>query len=169
MGKPEVEAFAEAEDRFFLKVVPAQITFRRGADGAVTSLIHHQSGYDQAGARVDDAVVRDAEAALADRIRSRTPLPGGEDILRRVIAEHQRGEPDYDAMIPLLADVVREQLPMIGNELAGRGEPREVSFKGVGPSGIDVYEVSFDESVLEWGLALAPDGRIASLYFRPVP
>jgi hypothetical protein len=112
--------------------------------------------------------VRDAEVALADRIRTRTPLPAGEAILRRVIEEQQRGEPDYDAMTPPLADLVRSQLPLIRDDLARRGAPRDISFRGVGPTGIDVYEVRFDETTLEWGLALAPDGRIASLYLRPL-
>jgi hypothetical protein len=42
-GQPEVEFFSEAEDKFFLKVVDAQIEFER-VDGNVTGLTLHQGG-----------------------------------------------------------------------------------------------------------------------------
>ena len=42
-GQPEVEFFSEAEDKFFLKVVDAQIEFER-VDGKVTGLTLHQGG-----------------------------------------------------------------------------------------------------------------------------
>lgn len=39
--------FASAKDEFFLKVVDAQLSFVRGADGKVTAVILHQNGRDQ--------------------------------------------------------------------------------------------------------------------------
>ncbi len=46
-GQPKFEIFAESEEKFFLKVVDAQITFVRGAEGLVTELILHQGGANQ--------------------------------------------------------------------------------------------------------------------------
>ncbi len=46
-GQPKFEIFAESEEKFFLKVVDAQITFVRGAKGLVTELILHQGGANQ--------------------------------------------------------------------------------------------------------------------------
>lgn len=43
-GQPKVELFAEAEDRFFLRVVDAQIVFQRDATGRVTGLELLQGG-----------------------------------------------------------------------------------------------------------------------------
>ncbi len=37
-GQPKVEIFAEAEDKFFLRVVDAQLTFQQDAAGRITSL-----------------------------------------------------------------------------------------------------------------------------------
>ncbi|WP_422055391.1 serine hydrolase [Sphingomonas sp.] len=43
-GQQELELFAESKDRFFLKVVDAQVEFTRDASGKVTGLILHQGG-----------------------------------------------------------------------------------------------------------------------------
>lgn len=45
-GQGRVELFAESETDFFLKVVDAQITFVKDAQGQVTRLILHQGGRD---------------------------------------------------------------------------------------------------------------------------
>lgn len=169
MGQPEVEIFAEAADRFFLKVVPAQVTFLRGPDGAVDRLIHHQNGLEEEAIRVPAETARAVEVALAERIRLQQPLPQGEILLRRVVEQQRRGEPDYAAMTPALAALVRQQLPIIVAELGRRGAVNGIRFKGVGEHGMDIYEVGFEGGPTEWGLALAPDGRISGLYVRPVP
>ncbi len=46
-GQPRFPVFAEAEAKFFYKVVDAQLTFQKDAGGKVTSLILHQGGRDQ--------------------------------------------------------------------------------------------------------------------------
>jgi CubicO group peptidase (beta-lactamase class C family) len=51
-GQPAFEMFPESETRFFLKVVDAQVTFEKGADGKVTGLVLHQGGRDVPGRRV---------------------------------------------------------------------------------------------------------------------
>jgi CubicO group peptidase (beta-lactamase class C family) len=45
-GQPRTELFAESETEFFLRVVDAQITFVKDAQGQVTRLILHQGGRD---------------------------------------------------------------------------------------------------------------------------
>jgi hypothetical protein len=51
-GQPRVQVFAESETKFFYKVVEAQITFQKDAEGKVTGLILHQSGRDQTAKKV---------------------------------------------------------------------------------------------------------------------
>lgn len=46
-GQPAFRIWASAKDEFFLKVVDAQFSFTRGADGNVDALILHQGGRDQ--------------------------------------------------------------------------------------------------------------------------
>jgi len=38
------EIYPESESRFFLKVMNAQIDFKRGPDGKATGLVFHQAG-----------------------------------------------------------------------------------------------------------------------------
>ena len=45
-GQPKFEVYPSAESEFFLKVVEAQITFVKDAQGTVTSLVLHQGGAD---------------------------------------------------------------------------------------------------------------------------
>ncbi len=51
-GQPRSELFAESETEFFLKVVDAQITFKRDEAGKTTSVVLHQNGRDMPAARV---------------------------------------------------------------------------------------------------------------------
>jgi CubicO group peptidase (beta-lactamase class C family) len=50
-GQPKFEIFPLAENRFFLKVVDAEIEFLRGPDGKVSGLVLHQNGRDMPGKR----------------------------------------------------------------------------------------------------------------------
>jgi len=52
-NQPKVEVFAEAADKFFLKVVDAQLTFSRDEAGKVKGLTLHQNGRDMPGKRVE--------------------------------------------------------------------------------------------------------------------
>ncbi len=51
-GQSKATLFAEAPDKFFLRVVNAQVTFTRASSGEVTGLILHQGGRDQPGPKV---------------------------------------------------------------------------------------------------------------------
>jgi CubicO group peptidase (beta-lactamase class C family) len=50
-GQPFFPLFASAKDEFFYKVVDAQISFHRDAEGKITGLTLHQNGRDMAAAR----------------------------------------------------------------------------------------------------------------------
>ena len=54
-GQQPVPIFAEAEDRFFIKLVDAQLTFRRNEKGRVASVTLHQGGRDLPGPRTTPA------------------------------------------------------------------------------------------------------------------
>jgi hypothetical protein len=55
-GQPFFPIFASAKDEFFLKVVDAQMSFRRGEDGKITALTLHQNGRDLEAKRTADSV-----------------------------------------------------------------------------------------------------------------
>jgi DNA-binding transcriptional MerR regulator len=169
VGQADIEIFPEGETQFFMKTLPVQVTFVRDAQGEVSSLVHHQNGAEIRAVRVPADLVEKAEAELQQRIREKLPAPGSETIMRRVIAEHIRGEPDFDGMSPQLAELARAQSETVQASLAQAGALKSVSFRGVAQSGFDVYDVRFENADMEWGLALAPDGKIGGLYLRPSP
>ncbi|PLP58393.1 transcriptional regulator [Mesorhizobium loti] len=168
-GQPEVEAFPESDHSFFLKVVPAQITFIRSAGGVVDRLVLHQDGLDHPALRIGEDVSREITAALDKRIRDKTPAPGSDALLRATIGDHMRGQPDYERMSPALAAAAREQKDMIEKDLARLGALTEVMFRGVSQEGWDVYDVQFEHGVVEWSFVLTPDGKIGGMLLRPRP
>jgi serine-type D-Ala-D-Ala carboxypeptidase/endopeptidase len=50
-AQPRIPVYASAPNEFFYKVVDAQLSFTRGADGSVPSLVLHQNGRDLKGTR----------------------------------------------------------------------------------------------------------------------
>ena len=105
IGQTDIEIFPEAVDQFFMKALPVQVTFVRDANGKVGSLVHHQHGEETSGVRVDADEAERAEEQLRERVKHKIAIPGSEAIIRRVIAEHKRGEPDFDGMSPALAEL----------------------------------------------------------------
>ena len=166
IGQQDIEIFPESETAFFMKVLPVQVTFIRDPNGTVNSLVHHQGGAEVKATRVDASVAAKAEVDLEQRKQKKIPQPGSEAALRRVIAEHQRGEPDYDAMTPMLAALAREQRDLVVNGLKAVGALKSLSFRGVGVSGADVYDAVFENDQMEWGIMIGRDGKISTLYFR---
>lgn len=51
-GQPRIQVYPESETKFFYKVVEAQITFQKDAEGKVTGLALHQGGLDHAAKRI---------------------------------------------------------------------------------------------------------------------
>ena len=169
LGQEAIDIYPEKEDEFFYRVVTAQISFHRGQDGRVDSLVLHQDGYEQLAPRIDVAEAARLAADLENRTKNRRPVDNSEALLRSVIAEHQSGEVDYDRMVSALADAGREQMSMIRADLERAGALRSISFKGVSSDGWDVYDVAFENAVMEWRFALAADGRFSGLFFRRLP
>ena len=52
-GQSAYPVFASAQDKFFYKVVDAQLTFQRDASGKITAMMLHQSGMDKRAPRID--------------------------------------------------------------------------------------------------------------------
>jgi hypothetical protein len=167
-GQQKLQVFPESDRKFFLKVVDAQLTFATDTEGKTTQLTLHQNGRDMAAKRVDDTQASAVAAALAKRVKDQTPAAGSEAALRRNIDEVRRGQPNYELMSPALADLTRQQLPQIQTILGQLGALESVTFKSVGPGGMDVYEVKFEHGTSEWRISLDSDGKVAGLGFRPL-
>jgi hypothetical protein len=98
-----------------------------------------------------------------------TPLPGTEAMLRKMLDQLARGEPDYDQMSASLANATRQQLPMIQGQLTDVGAIKSVTFVGPGGQGGDTYDVEFEKGAQRWSLSLSADGKVDGSRFGPIP
>ena len=170
-GYPKIEIFAETERDFFLKNSGMRLTF----DTAATQVTVHEAGLDRVAKRLSGA---ETERALADidahrsdiarRFKEQARAPGSEDALRRSIAQLQAGAPDYERMNPLLALIIRRQLPQWKAAIDSYGALRSVRFKGVEQTGADIYEVDFERAKTEWRISMGGDGKVDAVIFHPL-
>jgi len=174
-GQESVPLFAEGNDKFFPKVVDAEIDFVKDAGRKVSSLVLHQGGRDMSMPRLNDAEgkrIADesaARSALAEqRFKNQKPTPGAEAAIRQNIVDILAGQPQYDRMSPGLADVTRQQLPQLKTIFTNLGAIKLVTFKRVEKNGDDVYDIEFEHGLTEWHIIMSPDGIIDSLGFRPL-
>jgi hypothetical protein len=83
--------------------------------------------------------------------------------------ENARGEPNYDLLVPQLADATRNQVPRLKELFSSLGAIQSVKFVEVGPVGGDVYEVQYANGALRWMIALTADGKTAMVGVQPLP
>ena len=105
--------------------------------------------------------------SIASVRASHDPKPGGEATVRRVSEELARGEPNYDPLSPQMADVTRQQLTALKDDLLP-GSVQSVTFVEVGPSGGDLYEVRYANGGSRWIISLTSDGKLANAGLQPL-
>jgi hypothetical protein len=115
---------------------------------------------------VADIATASGEQVFAPRS---TPLEGTEAALRRFIAQLASGSPDYDALTPQFAEMVRQQFGRTQGMLATMGEIKSVTFREPGSIGGDAYDVTFANGALIMGMLLEPDGKIAGATIQRGP
>jgi DNA-binding beta-propeller fold protein YncE len=107
------------------------------------------------------------QAAIEARIKSNMPSPGTENALRHQIEALEKGQADYNAMAPGLADAARQQAAGIATMFAKWGALQSIAFQSVNGQGDDVFEVTFEHAKTEWTIApLTADGKIAGMRFN---
>lgn len=89
-----------------------------------------------------------------------------ETMLRATIAAMQAGAPNYDAMVPELADAVRAGEASITPMIQGFGALQAVEHQGE-IQGAQHFRVTFENAATDWFIALDDTGKIAGLVFRP--
>jgi CubicO group peptidase (beta-lactamase class C family) len=165
-GQQKFPVFPEGEGKFFLKVVDAQLSFDSDVQGKVTQVTLHQGGRDQVAKRIDEAQATALQAAVATRFKDQTPAPGSAAALRRDIEELRLGQPNYELMSTGLADVTRRQLTGLKEMITQLGVVDSVTFRGVGPDDVDIFEVKFEHGSTEWRIMMESEEKIASVSLR---
>ncbi len=173
-GRPGFEVAAYGGDAFAGNQGDLAI-FLRDAQRKVTKVLVQEQ---VTGARLAPRITSDraklAEeqferriAAAPDRFREQTPLPGSKEAILRGIDDLQRGAPNYDRMSASLAAKIREQFGELRAMFKAFGAVESIFFRGVGPSGYDIYGVKFANGVAEIRFQQAADGKAEDVIFRP--
>jgi hypothetical protein len=96
------------------------------------------------------------------------PRPGAEAAVRRNIEDLAQGTPHYETMSKDLADITRQQLPRLQQDLSRMGAIKSVTFRYVGPAGLDVFDVAMANGTVQSGIFIQADGRIEAVWVRPL-
>jgi DNA-binding transcriptional MerR regulator len=142
-----------------------QFMFLRDPQGAVSAVVTRAQGVELTFPRIDATTAEQLRAQLSKRVQSRTPLPGSESALRRLVEGIQAGNPPYEEMSPQLEQVIRLQLPQLQPLTEYLGAFRSTEFRGVGSGGLDQYDVHREHGTSRWQILLNTEGKIVSASF----
>lgn len=102
------------------------------------------------------------------RVIRRAAVAGGVEVVRRLVGEFQRGEPDYTKMAAPLAAATRSQVSGLQAQLSGLGEVKAVTLIAAEPNGLDRYRVEGASGAVEMSIALTLDGVVQTALMRPI-
>ncbi|HZQ41319.1 MAG TPA: M56 family metallopeptidase [Rhizomicrobium sp.] len=156
------EIFPESQNKFFAKDKRAQYSFTRDPLGRVNGLVLHQSGLERWFKRIDARTARAIADSVAARIRAGKPSPGTGAALDSYIRAMQQDP----AAAPVSAGIKR--LTELGGhqQIKNFGRLQSLSFQGVAPDGLDLFDASFTTGHMQWWIApLTADGRIVWVGF----
>jgi len=156
------EIFPESESKFFAKDKRAQYSFTRDPLGRVNGLVLHQSGLERLFKRIDASAARAIADAVAARVRAGKPSPGTQaalDSYIRALQQHTRAAA-VSAGIKRLTELGGQ------SEVKNFGRLQSLSFQGVAPDGLDLFDATFTKGHVQWWIApLTADGRIVWVGF----
>jgi hypothetical protein len=105
------------------------------------------------------------EASLL-KLRSQRQ-PGGEAGVRSLFSGMASGKPDYAQMSDEVAKRIKNGLDLFHTDMSKAGEVESVKFTGVGPEGLDNYELKTATSTVRFAIYLGTDGKIVATNFGP--
>jgi beta-lactamase regulating signal transducer with metallopeptidase domain len=96
------------------------------------------------------------------------PHPGTEAALRHQIESMEKGQADFDVMVPILAQAARIQSASAQANIEKWGALKSITFRE-NQNDNDVYSVEFEKQMTVWTIGpVQPDGKIGpTLFFGP--
>ena len=163
---PAEELFADSETEFWT-TLGARYTFVLDEQGQVTSLIEHNDSprFSFTWPRVDAITAQQILANNKAKFQSRTPTPGSEAALHRLIDGLRMGRPNYDEMAARYAESTKPKVSVYQLGYGAWGAVQSIEFRHVDDTGGDVYEVRQEHGRSEWMIYLNTDGRIEDAEF----
>ncbi|HEY2010965.1 MAG TPA: M56 family metallopeptidase [Rhizomicrobium sp.] len=173
MRHGRLEIFPESQNKFFARGVAVQYSFSRNAMGQIDGLVFHQNGLERWFKRVDASAARAIADSVAARVRAGKPSPGTEAALANYISEIQQDTGAAAVSTGIKAMIERQKGGQARQgqvrQIKNFGRLQSLSFQGVAPDGMDLFDATFTKGHLQWWIApLTADGRIVWVGFRRV-
>jgi CubicO group peptidase (beta-lactamase class C family) len=165
-----VALFPSSDRELFAKDADVVVNFTLDANGAPTALKHRLNGWERNGRRAEESRSRRILASdeqTARRIKDQKPDPRADTAIRQLLAGLVSGNPDYEHMVPRLAQITHQQLPGLQRWLSELGPLKSLTFVRVQPEGSDEFDATFEKGALHIGLGLNDDGRVEDVGMRP--
>jgi uncharacterized protein DUF3471 len=167
-GQEPVEIFPQSDHEFFLKGVDAQLTFIADANGKTYKVSLRQGGPPQWApsaplSQRETKLVVEQQKAAPQRFKEQKQDPRTEPLVRQFVDDARHGKPQFDRMLPSLADMLRKDLPDLQDDLEPLGAFKSMVFRGVSEGGSDIYQVKFENGEMEFRVGIASDGTIVLL------
>jgi beta-lactamase regulating signal transducer with metallopeptidase domain len=163
MRHGKLEILPESQNKFFAAGVAVQYSFTRNAMGQIDGLVFHQNGLERWFKRVDASAAGAIADSVAARARAGKPSLGTQAALDSYIRAMQQDtrEAAVSAGIKALMDKGGHR------QVRNFGPLQSLSFQGVAPDGMDLFDASFAKGHVQWWIApLTADGRIVWVGFR---
>jgi DNA-binding transcriptional MerR regulator len=154
----ELEPTGEAE--FAIRTFDRVVCFEQIENGAAKHMVIWQRGVRFQSGRIDAETAAVVRQALEERIKSRIPMPGGEQAVRQMIERGRAGDPNYDQLSPEFAQRMRAQLPYWRAISQYFGAIVSVEFLHVSNQGWDIYSVQHEHDLHRYRIALGDDGKV---------
>lgn len=169
-GAQDLGDLYPASDReWFFTRNPVRVVFNVNGEGEAKSLVIRAGDNETPAARVSPAEATRVAEEFNAKIKGQVQDPATEAAVRRNIDELRAGKPEYDRMSPGLANVTRQRLSSLHNLIANLGAVKSITFKGVGPSGADLYDVTFEKGSAQWRVIVGADGKSEFIGFQMLP
>lgn len=88
-----------------------------------------------------------------------------EQVLRKTIGDLKANKPDYDSMVPQLAEIVRTNLDPIAAKLNELGALQTLTYAGTQQQALK-FKATFANGETTWFIVINPEGKMAGLVFR---
>ena len=165
MRHGRLEIFPESQSKFFATGVAAQYSFTRNAMGRIDGLVFHQNGLERWFKRVDASAAGAIARSLETRVRAGKPSPGTEVALDSYIRAMQK-----DTNSVAVSAGIKTLMDKGGHrQVRNFGPLQSLSFQGVAPDGLDLFDATFTKGHVQWWIApLTADGRIVWVGYRRV-
>ncbi|RXT55162.1 hypothetical protein B6S44_11145 [Bosea sp. Tri-44] len=89
------------------------------------------------------------------------------DLSGELLEQQQRGGMSFELLSEELAELVREQQPIVNAELEAKGGLQSLGLRRVAEDGVDIYEAQFAQGSLQCGIGFGQDGRVHTLWMLP--